>query len=137
MQGEAVLAPFVHATSELPEKTSSIATIDLVDWLAERVIMPKASRASRRLSAAYLRELSPSKASMCIGCGLGVSPGHGRTQEPAPHGDPDRPENRASADHRPSSCSSALRRSRASRCISSTMWSPRASVSSASRIWEM
>jgi hypothetical protein len=76
------MAPFVHATSELPEMTSSIATIDLVDWLAERVIMPKASRASRRLSAAYLRELSPSKASTCIGCGLGVSPVTGVPKSP-------------------------------------------------------
>jgi hypothetical protein len=44
---------------------------------------------------------------------------------------------RASADHGPPSSSSALRRSRASRCISSTMWSPPANVASASRIWEM
>ena len=54
-------------------------------------------------------------------------------------GDLDRfvPRRDSSADHRPSSCSSASRRSPASRRIPSTMWSPRASVASASRIWEM
>jgi hypothetical protein len=41
------------------------------------------------------------------------------------------------SDQRPFSRSSASRRSRASRLIPSTMWSPRASVSPASRIWEM
>jgi hypothetical protein len=51
------IAPFVHATSELPERTSSIATTGLVDWLAERVVMPEHLSIPGALVAAYVREL--------------------------------------------------------------------------------
>jgi hypothetical protein len=49
-----LIAPFVHATSELPERTSSIATTDLVDWLAERVVMPE-HLSNRGVPWMYLR----------------------------------------------------------------------------------
>ena len=50
-RGWSSTAPFVHATSELANTTSTITTTRLVDGLAERVITSEASRGSRGLGA--------------------------------------------------------------------------------------